>query len=330
MKLNTLKNTLKQCGCHVHGNKEHLIVRINIYYRKIYSAIKIQKVFRGFIVRESERMRGPAMKDISICTNNTDFETMNPLENVPRKHFFSYMTENEFVYGFNIYSLMAMFKHFRKLINPYTREDIPFEILQCLFSLYKKILILYPEYHPPIDTTLEPICIESIPLMRVAEVEEAPLYNSIEDNQPPLLSESNTYYPEISVQNEFCNSLFERIRNLVNGEANPQWFLQLKSNDLYRFYYYYYIWWTHSSDLSEELKNEICSVQSPFIVLNELDEDGTTEYYQSICLSVMESMIYTGVDECHCKLGAEQVLMILTVVSRPARRVWAELFNRWS
>jgi len=68
----------------------------------------------------------------------------------------------------------------------------------------------------------------------------------------------------------------------------------------------------------------------PFIVLNELDEDGTEEYYQSICLSVIESMIYTGVDEYHCKLGAEYVLMILTVVSRPARRVWPELFERWS
>ena len=394
--LQVLKHTLKQCGLPVSGNKRDLITRIQKHYMQIQNVIHIQRCFRGFLVRESEKMRGPGYKTRSICNNETDFQTMELITDLPREVFFSYKDLGGFIYGFNVFSLLTMFKRNRQssFVNPYNREDIPFPAIQCIFSLYKKILILYPDCHLLLERVeiltpeLETAFIGTIPerglnealveysrivrrrstsseLQQSVGIEDRYIVSGTQsdngDSDSEDVAESNMSYPEISGQNgsiperghnevtsvgigrfsgeatqelrsenEFCNSLFERIRSLVNGEANPQWFLQLNSNDLYRFYYYYYIWWTHSNDLSEELKNEICSISHPFIVLNEIDEDGTTEYYQSICLSLMESMIYTGVDEYHCKLGAEYVLMILTVVSRPTRRVWPELFERWS
>jgi hypothetical protein len=144
IQLNVLKHTLKTHDCLVHGNKKLLIMRLNMYYTRIHSAIKIQKVFRGFIVRESERLRGPALKNRSICTNDTDFETMDPLDDIPRKSFFSYMNANGFIYGFNVMTLMSMYKHNkRKIINPYNREEVSFEVLQSIFSLYLKIPLIY-------------------------------------------------------------------------------------------------------------------------------------------------------------------------------------------
>jgi len=141
--LKVLKQTLKSNGLPVYGNKHVLISRLRNHYQRIKSAITIQRVFRGFLVRESENARGPAYKQISICNNETDFETMNPLVEVPRECFFSYRDDNGFVYGFNLFSLMSMFKRNRRIVNPYNREDIPFHALQKLFSLYKKTTILY-------------------------------------------------------------------------------------------------------------------------------------------------------------------------------------------
>ena len=142
--LKVLKQTLKSNCLPVYGNKQTLIHRLRNHYQRIMSAINIQRVFRGFLVRESENARGPARKDMSICNNETDFETMNPLNEIPREHFFSYRDDKGFVYGFNLFSLMSMFKRDRRLVNPYNREDVPFYALQNLFSLYKKTEILYP------------------------------------------------------------------------------------------------------------------------------------------------------------------------------------------
>jgi len=146
LQLKELKHTLSANSLPVYGNKPVLIYRLQTYYQKIRSVITIQRVFRGFLVRESENQRGPAYKHISICNNETDFETMNPLNEIPRECFFSYRDDKGFVYGFNLFSLMSMFKRNRQIINPYNREDIPFSVLQRLFSLYKKTMILYPNY----------------------------------------------------------------------------------------------------------------------------------------------------------------------------------------
>ena len=117
-RLDTLKHTLKHHDCLVYGNKKVLIMRLNMYYSRIHNAIKIQKVFRGFLVRELERMRGPAVNNRSICTNDSDFETMDPLDDIPRKHN-------------------------RKMVNPYNREEVSFEVLKSIFSIYLKIPIVY-------------------------------------------------------------------------------------------------------------------------------------------------------------------------------------------
>jgi len=146
LSLKELKQTLRSNSLPVNGNKPLLIFRVKVHFHKIQSAIHIQRIFRGFIVRESENARGPAYKNRSICNNETDFETMNPLNEIPRELFFSYRDDKGFVYGFNLTSLLFMFKRNRRLVNPYNREDMPFSVTQSLFSIYKKSLILYPDY----------------------------------------------------------------------------------------------------------------------------------------------------------------------------------------
>ena len=141
--LKVLKQTLKSKCLPVYGNKQSLIDRLRTHYQRIQAAINIQRFFRGYIVRESENTRGPGYKNRSICNNETDFVTMDPLENIPRECFISYGDDKGFVYGFRLSSLMSMFKRDRRLVNPYNREDIPFDVLQSIFRLYKRIRIIY-------------------------------------------------------------------------------------------------------------------------------------------------------------------------------------------
>lgn len=141
--LKILKYTLKSHGKPVSGNKPDLICRLEQYYLQIKMAIRIQRIFRGFLVRESEKLRG--YKDSLVCNNSTDFYTLENITEIPHELFFSYRDDKGFVYGFNVLSIMSMFKLTRKLINPYNREDVPFIVLQRLFSIYKKSRILYPD-----------------------------------------------------------------------------------------------------------------------------------------------------------------------------------------
>ena len=324
--LQVLKNTLRYNNCRVSGNKSTLIHRLREHYILVTRVIDIQRVFRGFLVRECERMRGPASKDCSMCNNTTDFQTMELLSFLPRERFFSYCDVSGFIYGFDIFSLITMFKCKRKLINPYNREEMPFHVTQSLFSIYKKTILLYPNFLAEIDGEVidVPAIIES-----TNDIEDDYLMT---ENIPALSSptfseneETNDYV--IKNIHESCLNVFERIRNLVNREVNPEWFLQLTKHECDRFYHFYYIWWTRSSTLSEDIKTSICELPNPFSALNRIDENSTEEFYKSICLDVIEAMVYTGVDEYHCSLGAKHVLTILTVVSRPARRVWQDLFN---
>ncbi len=139
-----VKKTLKSQNCHVSGKKRHLIISLTKDYPQIQSVILIQRIFRGFLVREMESARGPAYKSRSLCINETDFKTMDSLNEIPQEYFFSYRDPGGFVYGFNLFSLIAMFRRDRHLVNPYNREDISFDVLQKLFSVYKKTTILYP------------------------------------------------------------------------------------------------------------------------------------------------------------------------------------------
>ena len=326
--LQVLKNTLRYNNCRVSGNKSTLIHRLREHYIMVTHVIDIQRIFRGFLVRECERMRGPASKDCSMCNNTTDFQTMELLSFLPRERFFSYCDVSGFIYGFDIFSLITMFKCKRKLINPYNREEMPFHVTQSLFSIYKKTILLYPNFLAERDGEVidVPARIES---SNTRDGEDDYLMT---ENIPALSSptfseneETNDYV--IKDIHESCLNVFERIRNLVNREVNPEWFLQLTKHECDRFYHFYYIWWTRSSTLSEDIKTSICELPNPFSALNRIDENSTEEFYKSICLDVIEAMVYTGVDEYHCSLGAKHVLTILTVVSRPARRVWQDLFN---
>ena len=146
-KLPQLKDMVKKFGLPRTGNKCVLIERIEGYFCKMKVSTIIQKNFRSWMVRQSFKLRGDAYKNRKVCVNDTDFVTLEPLDEIPNKEFYSYKDSNNFIYGFNIFSLIEMIKSKGKIHNPYNREKIPNNTLHDIISLNNIIYIIFPEYH---------------------------------------------------------------------------------------------------------------------------------------------------------------------------------------
>ena len=108
------------------GKKQDLIDRIADFLNKENSVRRIQKTFRGRMVRKSFELRGPSLKNRSLCVNDTDFYTFDKLKDIEISDFFSYKC-GEFIYGFRLSSIITLFKNrVKKTLNPYTRTNMDY------------------------------------------------------------------------------------------------------------------------------------------------------------------------------------------------------------
>jgi len=106
------------------GNKDELTRRLYEYCENSINPLKIQKVFRGHLYRRLHKIQGPALMDRKICTNDSDFFTMDSMSEIPVNQFYSYKDNDGFIYGFNIVSLHnLLLKEGSRASNPYNRNE---------------------------------------------------------------------------------------------------------------------------------------------------------------------------------------------------------------
>ena len=87
--VNQLKMFAKFYKLKMSGNKKELLNRIFVYLKLSFYIIKIQKLFRGNIIRKYMLYHGPAHKNRKLCTNETDFITMEEIKDLSFYQFFS-------------------------------------------------------------------------------------------------------------------------------------------------------------------------------------------------------------------------------------------------
>lgn len=333
-KIPELKEAAKKYKQQVTGSKPVLINRIETHFIKISNSIKIQKRFRGFIVRFSKWLRGPAYKNLKKCVNDTDFVTMEPLDEIPFTNIFSYEDAEHFIYGFNVTSLIQMYKKKQELMNPYNRKKMPANILSKIISLYKISYIIYPDFkneNEPIQVQTVNAPQESQPSLTNIAQEENAIMNRI--YRPRLVSNYtrnqdnyNRYNRIVETRNkpvsQRITELFIEIDHLGNY-TQSSWFSNLEIRQYYQLYRTFYDIWTFRSQMNLETKMNICPFHGPFDGIftrtprvGELDLDEI----RLACLIVMENMIYSGVDIEYCKIGCLHALSALTIVSREARQ----------
>lgn len=144
-KLPELKIVAKHYHLHVSGNKPVLIDRIRTFFQQTKCATSIQRVFRGHIVRFCAKLRGPGFIHRELCVNETDFYTLEPLKDIPHTSFFSYKDDAEYIYGFDIGSIISLISKTNNPINPYNRSAFPYNATVSLHGLYNITKIVYPE-----------------------------------------------------------------------------------------------------------------------------------------------------------------------------------------
>jgi hypothetical protein len=288
-----LKDIAKKNKLKVTGNKQQLINRIYVFLKLSSLIIKIQKVWRGKLQRIFNASHGPAYKDRKLCTNTTDFFTMDDLGDLPLFNFFSYKDTDGFIYGFDIVSIYNLiYKTKGQVLNPYNRNEIPLTIIGVL----RKVLRLGKILDIQIDTEIKDVTAE-------------------------LTNKKNIELRTLD--------LFQNIDSLGNY-SNAQWFLSLTRPQLNKFLRELIDIWSYRAQLSNDTKRAICPpAGNPFrnICLQAITQETRAEYLQKSILEVMEKLVNSGIDKDSKSLGAYYVLGALTLVNEDAATTLPWLFQ---
>ena len=142
--INQLKMIAKHYKLKITGNKNQLNSRIYYHLYLSYFALKIQKQLRGYFQRQYNKCHGPAYLDRSLCTNKCDFYTMDDIKDIPLEQFFSYMDNDNFIYGFDILSIYNLIinNENKTVTNPYNRRIISDKVINELKKKFRLSEIL--------------------------------------------------------------------------------------------------------------------------------------------------------------------------------------------
>lgn len=86
------------------------------------SASLIQKTWRNYVKRFRFRRQGPASNDYTLANNSTDLYSLESIESIPKKYFFSFSDSKKNIWAFDIRTLSFMLSKSKKVENPYNRE----------------------------------------------------------------------------------------------------------------------------------------------------------------------------------------------------------------
>ena len=270
----------------ITGNKEQLTNSIYNLLNQTSSALKIQRIWKKYCLKRYHLLHGPARHNRALCVNETEFYTMDSLDSIPYKYFFSYKDKDDMIYGFDILYLNKLINKRDEAnsgcasTNPYNRKDIPNRIR---FQIKK-----YLQYGKFIGK----------------EIEMQPKKESV--------VKKNTIEMRIK-------SLFHEM-DILGNYTNPDWFLSLDKFKVTQFLKYLYDIWDYRASIEERIKIEICPPYgNPFMGLNTYNlMDFPLDGVLMIASNAMEQFIIKGINTQSKVLGSNYVLCALTLVSPAA------------
>jgi hypothetical protein len=295
-----LKTMAKFYKLKISGNKKELINRIFVFLYLSYFIIKIQKIFRGCLQRKINKFFGPALYKRNICTNNSDFITMEDLSDLQYGQFYSYKDNDGRIYGFDIASIYNLiYKSSDNInnnkiggINPYNRNKIPSFVMIELKMIIRTSKILKININLEFETDIG--CVTTKKSIELKAL-----------------------------------SLFQNIDSLGNY-SSPEWFLSLNRNQLIKFLRELSDIWNYRAQLSQEIKQKICPPSGdPFrnINISYLTNEHDLLNVKKCILDLLEKFVTIGVDRDSKTLGAYYVLAALTLVNDVAASSLPWLFQ---
>ena len=321
------------------GKKKVVLQRLIHYFEQEKAANVIQKYIRSSFVRQFCALLGPAKNNRKLCVNDTDFNTLEPVENIPYDDFYSYKDSSDHVYGFQLSSLIS-YKKTQKASgfkNPYNRLSMKRQ-LPVIYKLFRLRKIVTTKYIPAKRqiqkkvTHVKRECIHNGPFHN-NEAVSSPSY----DNMSQRLFQQNHYNPQDMIEKlrdirtksviERCRFLFSEI-DVLGNYSSYTWFLNLERRKYLRYFRILRDIWNYRGQIPSSVRFKICPLWDPFMVITmENTSELTIEQLQTMCLSVMEDMVYTGVNVEFKTLGSLHVLSVLTIVSYEARDAMPWLYE---
>jgi len=290
-----LKMIAKNYKLKIGGNKNELITRVYSYLYFSSYIIKIQKFFRGFLVKKYKSLHGPAAMKRSLCTNADDFITMEPLEEISFHQFLSYKDVDGIIYGFDIISLYNLFlksKDIESIKNPYNRNNIPEYVVKTIKSIirFSKILKIHINLHYEDDT-------QNVSIEKAVELRAL--------------------------------SLFQNIDALGNY-SDYQWFLSLNRLQLIRFVRELTDIWNYRAQITNEAKRNIFPPNGDIFrnfSMAYIHTEVNMHNVRKVILEILEKLVNNGIDKDSKALGSYYVLGALTLVNENAATSLPWLFQ---
>jgi hypothetical protein len=288
-----LKSFAKHYKLKITGNKQQIMSRIYKYLYFSSYIIKIQKRFRGYIVKKYNKLHGPASLNRKICTNIDDFISMEPIEEIKFHQFISYEDTDGFIYGFDISSLHNLFlKSGEDIKNPYNRNLIPNIVFKNIRTL-----------------------------IRLSRILKININLNLEDDTKKVSNEKAIELRAIT--------LFQTIDSYGNY-TQAEWFLSLNRNQLIKFIRELMDIWNYRAQLPNETKRNICPpFGDPFrnLSIQYVNTEQNLWNIKKVFIEVMEKLINSGIDKDSKSLGAYYVLGALTLVNTNAATSLPWLFQ---
>jgi hypothetical protein len=280
----------------ISGTKQDLVLRLFAFFRLSNYAIKIQKTCRGKLQRLYNKLHGPACLDRSLCTNNTDFFTIENLSELPYSHFFSYKDHDDFIYGFDVMSLHNLIvKSGFPVKNPYNRNNIP----DVEIANFKRMIRLSHTLKIKVNLQIEP---------------------------------SATPFSQKKLLELKALELFQSI-NYLGNYSNAEWFLTLSHINLIKFTRELMEIWNYRAGVSQEVK---CNIYPPHgdifrsFNMNHLYNYPELDVVKKTVLVLLERFVNCGIDQDSKALGSYYVLGALTLVNESAADALPWLFHSFS
>jgi len=288
-----LKKGLKQYKLKNTGKKTELLDRLYNYLKSSSHVIKLQRLFRGFIIRKMFKLRGSVVfKNREQCVNKEDFLTMDSLNKISPIDFFSFEDDDKHIYGFHIMSIYNLIKNNDNILNPYTRKELNEDIITNIYKIIKICKIM----KIPIDIVIQN---ENCDLSVKRKIE----MRTIE--------------------------IFQTINSLGNY-SEPRWFLNLSKNELYKFTRELFDIWNYRANLTEQVKCNICPPRGIICTQferNSIFMENNIFSLQTKILNILERLITSGIDQDFKVLGAYYVLAAITLVSTEASAIMPWLYQ---
>lgn len=323
-KLPELKDACRKFKLKIGGNKPELIKRITEYFLKSKHAIIIQKYTRLWIVQLFFKLKGPALFNRKICVNDTDFVTLEPINDIELENFYSITDKQDFTYCFNITSLIQSFKYHVKKTNPYNRDIFKSSTVYKIKRCYNLSYILFDSFRK-VNNKIE--------FGKYNQFHRPFINRNSHQLQNITTDMVNRYNMIIELRNNNMESRIQQLFieiDLLGNYTSHLWFQNLSYIQYRHLYRILRDLWEVRLNISAQIKFNICPYHTPFgnIFNNNVFPNDISEYDIKVgCLIVLENLIYCGINIEYRKLGALYALTALTVVSLEARNVYPFLYD---